>query len=64
MIVPNACGHDGELLRNIDGEDMQPLIERSGYRLVVKEPKYSDPGVQKFALNPTWFWLFERSGGA
>ena len=64
MMVPNACGHDGELLRNIDGEDMQPLIEGSGYRLVVKEPKYSDPGVQKFALNPTWFWLFERSGGA
>ena len=41
--------------------DMLPLIECSGYRLVAKEPKYSDPGVQKCALNPTWFWLFERS---
>ena len=61
MIVPNACGHDGQLLRNNAGEDMMPLIERSGYRLVVKEPKYSDPEVQKIALNPTWFWLFQRS---
>jgi hypothetical protein len=61
MIVPNACGHDGQLLRNNAGEDMLPIIERSGYRLVVKEPKYSDPEVQKVALNPTWFWLFERS---
>jgi hypothetical protein len=61
MIVPNACGHDGQLLRNNAGEDMLPFIERSGYRLVIKEPKYIDPEVQKVALNPTWFWLFERS---
>ncbi len=64
MIVPNACGHDGQSLRNNAGEDMQPLIEQSGYRLVAMEPKYADPEVQKFALNPTWFWLFERSGGS
>jgi hypothetical protein len=64
MIVPNACGHDGQSLCNNVGEDMQPLIEGSGYRLAAMEPKYSDPGVQKFALNPTWFWLFERSGDA
>jgi hypothetical protein len=49
-------------LRNNAGQDMQPLIEQSGYRLVAMEPKYADPEVQKFALNPTWFWLFERSG--
>jgi hypothetical protein len=61
MIVPNACGHDGRLLRNNAGADMLSLIEQSGYRLVAKEPKYSDPEVQKLALNPTWFWLFERS---
>lgn len=61
MIVPNACGHDGDVLRNNAGADMLPLIERSGYRLVAKEPKYSDPQVQKLALNPTWFWLFKRS---
>lgn len=63
MIVPNACGHDGRVLLNNVGEDMLPLIECSGYRLVVKEPKYSDPEVQKLALNPTWFWLFQRSEG-
>lgn len=64
MLVPNACGHDGQLLRNNAGDDMLPLIERSGYRLAAKEPKYSHPGVQKLALNPTWFWLFKRSDDA
>jgi hypothetical protein len=63
MIVPNACGHDGRSLRNNAGQDMLPIIEQSGYRLVVNEPKYSDPEVQKIALNPTWFWLFRRSEG-
>jgi len=58
MIVPNACNHDGRMLWNNAGEDMQPLIEQCGYRLVAREPKYSDPGIQKFGLNPTWFWLF------
>jgi SAM-dependent methyltransferase len=63
MIVPNACGHGGEVLRNHAGEDMLPLIERSNYQLLVREPKYADPELQKFALNPTWYWLFERNDG-
>jgi hypothetical protein len=59
MIVPNAGNHGGQLLRNNAGQDMLPLLERCGYRLLVRESKYADPEVQKFALNPTYYWLFE-----
>lgn len=59
MIVPNAGNHGGQLLRNNLGQDMLPVIERVGYRLIARESKYADPEVQKFALNPTYYWLFE-----
>jgi hypothetical protein len=59
MIVPNGGNHGGQLLRNNEGKDMLPLIEGSGYRLVVREPKYAEPAVQRLALSPTWYWLFE-----
>jgi hypothetical protein len=58
MIVPNAGNHGGKLLRNNVGQDMLPVIERGGYRLSARERKYADPEVQKFALNPTYYWLF------
>ncbi|MGA9063649.1 MAG: putative sugar O-methyltransferase [Terracidiphilus sp.] len=63
MIVPNTGNHGGQLLVNNVGADMLPVIERSGYRLIAREPKYRDPDVQKLALSPTWYWLFERGGG-
>jgi hypothetical protein len=62
MVVPNAGNHCGQLLRNNVGEDMLPVIERRGYRLIIRENKYSDPKVQKFGLNPTCHWLFELNG--
>jgi hypothetical protein len=61
LIVPNAGNHGGQLLRNNVGQDMLPVIEKSGYRLAAREPKYGDPKVQKFGLNPTYYWLFNRS---
>jgi hypothetical protein len=61
LIVPNAGNHCGQLLSNNVGEDMFPVIERSGYELLARESKYTDPEVQKFALNPTCYWLFQRS---
>jgi hypothetical protein len=64
LIVPNAGNHGGQLLRNNVGQDMLPSVEKSGYRLITREPKYADPKVQKFALNPTYYWLFERSSHA
>jgi hypothetical protein len=59
MIVPNAGTHGGHFLRNNIGQDMLPVVEKSGYRLIARESKYADPKVQKFALNPTYYWLFE-----
>ena len=59
MIDPNAGNHGGKLLRNNVGQHMLPVIERGGYRLSARESKYADPEVQKFALNPTCYWLFE-----
>jgi hypothetical protein len=62
MIVPNAGNHMGQLLRNNVGQDMLPLVEQRGYRLIAHESKYLDHEVQKFALNPTCHWLFELGG--
>jgi hypothetical protein len=36
-------------------------VERHGYKLVAKEPKYRDPVVQQYAIGPTYYYLFELS---
>ena len=59
MIVPNAGNHGGQLLLNNKGQDMLPAVEESGYRLTARESKYMDPFVQKWGMNPTYYWLFE-----
>jgi hypothetical protein len=59
MIVPNGSDHGGELLLTLDRRDMRAVIERHGYREVAKDPKYADPVVQKYAVNPTCHFLFE-----
>jgi len=38
---------------------MRTVIEKHGYREVAEEPKYADPVLQKYALNPTCHFLFE-----
>ncbi len=59
MIVPNAGNHGGEQLLTHDGQDFGVIIESHGYKLIAKEPKYSDQLIQKFAINPTHYYLFE-----
>jgi hypothetical protein len=62
FVVPNAIsGNDGQALLTNDGRDFSRVIEMHGYRLVVKEPKYLDPVVQRFGINPTYHHLFQRS---
>lgn len=63
MIVPNSGKHGGELLLTNDGKDFGEVIEKHGYKLVAKEPKYRDPVVQKYAINPTYHYLFELQKG-
>jgi hypothetical protein len=54
MIVPNS-----DSLQTNDGKDFGKVIERHGYRLRAKEPKYRDPVVQKYAITPAYHHLFE-----
>ena len=39
--------------------DFQSLIEQSGYKLVVKKPKYSEPVIQQYGISPTYYYLFK-----
>jgi len=59
MVVPNACDHGGTLLQTNDGQDMGKIIESHGYKLIAKEPKYRDPVIQEYAINPTYHYLFQ-----
>jgi hypothetical protein len=60
MIVPNATNCGGERLQTNECEDFTPILEKHGYSLKVKEPKYrEDPVVQQFAITPTYHYLFE-----
>jgi hypothetical protein len=54
MIVPNY-----PVLKTMDGVDFTHIIETHGYRLIAKEPRYSDPIVQKHGLMPEYYYLFE-----
>lgn len=62
LIVPNAGNHGGQLLCNNVGEDMLPIVEKNRYKLIARESKYLDATVQKFGMNPTYYWLFEFEG--
>jgi hypothetical protein len=57
MIVPNS----GEELLNNHGQDFKPLLNRHGYQLTALEPKYQDPQLQKYALNPDHYHLYKLS---
>lgn len=60
MIVPNSGdAHDGSRLKTNDGVDFEPIVRKHGYRPVAVEPKFRDPVVQRYAINPTYHHLFE-----
>jgi len=59
MIVPNSGNHGGRLLLTNDGKDFGEVIEKHGYKLMAKDPKYRESVVQKYAINPTYHYLFE-----
>jgi SAM-dependent methyltransferase len=59
MIVPNALDHGGEQLLTNDRQDFLPIVEKQGYRLCAKEPKYRDASVQRYGIYPTYHYLFE-----
>jgi hypothetical protein len=55
MIVPNS----GEELLNNHGQDFEPILKNHGYQLSALEPKYQDPQLQKYALNPDHYHLYQ-----
>jgi SAM-dependent methyltransferase len=59
MIVPNGMDHGGELLLTNDRQDLGRIIEKYGYKLIVREPKYGDPMFQQYAMSPTYYYLFQ-----
>lgn len=59
MVVPNGSNGGGEPLITSDGHDFLPILERYGYRVVVREPKFLDPVVQEHGVQPTWHHLLE-----
>lgn len=54
MIVPNT--HE---LRTNDGVDFSDAIKRQGYKMIARESKYQDSLVQKYAIYPAIYYLFE-----
>ena len=59
MVVPNGGTTDGERCQIGRDVDMEELFERSGYRIAVREPRYSDPAVQREGIDPVHLHLFE-----
>jgi len=59
MIVPNVVIKGSSALITNDSKDFQYIIKNHGYKLIAKEPKYSDPIVQEYAANPSYHYLFE-----
>ena len=61
MLVPNANINNrmGECLISNDLVDMSRCLAKYGYRSLHREPKYRDPLVQRYGLNPTFYHLFE-----
>lgn len=66
MMAPNPVHEGGKTIysKEMDGTepDLLPTIEAAGYVPVCQQPKYSDPGVQKYGVTPTWHHLFQLKG--
>ena len=59
MIAPNDYRHDGgQALLTNEGHDFGPLLTKHNYKLIVRQPKYLDPVVQTYGINPTHHFLF------
>ena len=59
MIVPNIYSDSKDMLVSHDRQDISKVIEKHGYQLLVKDPKFRDDIVQKYGINPTHYYLFQ-----
>jgi hypothetical protein len=58
MIVPNNVAADNVTMLTNAGDDFTKVITSKGYRLLASEPKYRDPLVQEYGINPIRHFLF------
>jgi hypothetical protein len=63
MLVPHGGTYKGQLLSH-DRKDYGAIVESHGYRLVAKDPKFGDPIVQRYAIQPTYHYLFENQAAS
>jgi hypothetical protein len=59
MIVPNIYTDSKDKLVTHDRQDISKVLEKYNYKLLIKEPKFCDPVVQQYGINPTQYYLFE-----
>ena len=55
FIVPNSKDD----LLTVNRESFSYLVEKHGYKLIAREPRYADPMIQKYALNPDYLHLYQ-----
>ncbi|NWF90108.1 MAG: putative sugar O-methyltransferase [Ignavibacteriaceae bacterium] len=60
MIIPNIYVDSNGLMLSHDRHDIGKAIEKYGYVLKSKVPKFKDAVVQEYGINPTHYYLFER----
>lgn len=58
MVVPNIVAADNVTMLTNAREDLSAEITANGYRLLAAEPKYQDPKVQEYGINPIRHFLF------
>jgi SAM-dependent methyltransferase len=58
VVCPNAKHDEGRFLGVEDGRPFAPCIEKHGYELAKLVPKYDDPSIQAYGLDPSWFHIF------
>jgi SAM-dependent methyltransferase len=59
MIIPNIYVDSNGLMLSHDRHDISKVVEKHGYKLLVKDPKFRDEVVQKYGINPTHYYLFQ-----
>lgn len=63
LVVPNGDGGGQLLTTEVDRSrnDFGCIIQKHGYKLVLREPKYLEPLLQRYGVTPTHYFLFELS---
>ena len=59
LVCPNAKHDEGRHLGVEDGRGFRGEIEKHGYRLFKVVPKYEDPVLQSYGLDPSYYHLFQ-----